>query len=521
MTRAWGAISVLLLAMAMVWTATSEALDWSFRLIAAGVLIGSAIHVVVALLQSNRHAAELARLRNAYDQLDQQAKLIIRTDRELHRTQEELDRKLGSLVALHELSQQIRVTVQPSEVFDKVTPLLIHQFGFSKALLGLSLASHEVQWHVRIGLDESTAHRVATHMTSRGHLEASVNRANAHRIHAAATDPWERQLLELMGSHTVVVSGIRPSAGPAACLLLARTSVGTSGWRGDEELVDLLTAQLRIAIENSALYEEVWHSQQDLERSVQERTRELATANEQLMRLNKAKSEFVSAVSHELRTPLAAIKGYAALLRGGQFGALAPAQADRLGRIEKHTDLLTQLINNLLDIARIESGRITMERRPLKVPELLENVLDIVKPQLDLKRIAFTTHTDGVTEVMGDPAHLPRVFINLLSNAVKYTPEGGAITLSLEREGTRIRAAVRDSGCGISAEELPNLFQEFYRVANPINEQTRGSGLGLVLVKRIVEAHQGQIHVHSEPQRGTTVTVMLPAAPASPASPAA
>jgi len=274
--------------------------------------------------------------------------------------------------------------------------------------------------------------------------------------------------------------------------------------------VKILVNQLSTSVENSALYEHAWSAQQELEQKVQDRTRELAEANTTLTRLNKAKNDFVSAVSHELRTPLAAIKGYAALLNSGQFGALAPPQAERLAKIEKHSDLLTQLINNLLDIARIESGRVTMDRRSIDVRELFTSLTDVIKPQIDAKRIHLTLSHDGVSHVTGDPVQLPRVFINLLSNAIKYTPEGGQIRVSLRRQDQAIHATVQDTGCGIDAKELPKLFQEFYRAAHPINEQVRGTGLGLVLVKRIIEAHAGMIWVDSELGKGTTFSFTLP-----------
>ena len=264
-------------------------------------------------------------------------------------------------------------------------------------------------------------------------------------------------------------------------------------------------------MENSALYEETWASRRDLERKVQERTKELAEANAGLVRLNKAKSDFVSAVSHELRTPLAAIKGYASLLGTGQFGALVKAQSERIAKIEKHADLLTQFINNLLDIARIESGRIAMEHKPIHLPEFMESVEEVIHPQLQAKHLQYQVDCDGVTELVGDSPHLQRVFINLLSNAIKYTPDKGSIRVGFKRKDQTVLATVTDSGCGIGPDDLQKLFQEFYRAHDPINQEIRGTGLGLALVKRIVEAHQGTISVTSEKGKGSTFSVSLPA----------
>jgi signal transduction histidine kinase len=486
-------------------------------LIRKGIYLGGLITLLWYLVSraelEQSKSDELTRMRAAYEQLDQQAKLIIRTDLELHRTQEELDRKITSLFALHELGQQLGVNLHPDEVYGKLTPKLVTSLGFSKGLVGLRRADGTLQWQTCIGLTEQTAAEITQAMAANGWLATYLTSPTLQSFDMKHTGEGPGpKILELLGCKSAVIAGVSPHAGPAGCLLLARSGA-LHEWRGDEELVAILVTQLGIAIENSSLYEERWRASQELESKIQERTRELEAANTQLIRLNKAKSDFVSAVSHELRTPLAAIKGYASLLLGGQFGALEKGQSERLTKIEKHADLLTQFINDLLDIARIESGRVTMQLRAMDTKELFASLADVVKPQADAKSIALSFDADGVTHLVGDPAHLPRVFVNLLSNAIKYTPEHGRVGISMRRDGRMAVATVHDTGCGIDAKELPKLFQEFYRADHPINEQVRGSGLGLVLVKRIVEAHSGRITVTSELGKGTNVSFTVPIDP--------
>ena len=493
--------------------------DWLTKVLVLGVLLGVLCYFALKFEGQQQQVEELNRIRATYEQLDQQAKLIIRTDLELHRTQEELDHKLSALVALHELGQQLRVTLNPTEIYGTLTAQFLSGFGFSKGLVVLCPAPEELRWAALIGITDERAEQVRQHLADTGWLRDLLTNPAPRTLRASsASGAAVQRLLELLDTKTLTAAGVVPQTGPAGVLLLVREGVEGREWRGDEELIAILTTQLAIAVENSSLYGEAWQAQRALEQKVQERTQELGSANTQLMRLNKSKSDFVSAVSHELRTPLAAIKGYASLLHSGQFGPLAKPQAERLAKIEKHTDLLTQLINNLLDIARIESGRVTMEPRPIEAAELLTTVLDVVKPQMDAKHIRFTADADGVRRLVGDPTHLPRIFINLLSNATKYTPDGGTIAVTFKQTGERILATVQDSGCGIAPQDLPNLFQEFYRAGNPINETVRGTGLGLALVKRIVEAHHGQIAVSSQVGKGTTVTVTLPAEPSNSAA---
>ncbi len=502
---------ILLIACVVTVAMLTIGLHWSIALLASVVLLGSVSYWALRVEHQRQVAEELAKLKRAYDQLDAQAKLIIRTDVELHNTQDELDRKLSSLVALQDLGRRLRISLHPQEIYAQLTAPLLEHCGFSKGLMGLCATPDDVAWQAVIGLSEQEAEQIRRHLIDGGGLRDCLAHPAPRKWSAhQRPEPAMAALLEHFKSQTIVVASLTPQAGPAGCLLLAREGMGMTERRGDEELVAILATQLTTAIENSALYEEAWNARQVLERKVLERTQELASANAQLLRVNKAKSDFVSAVSHELRTPLSAIKGYASLLRAGQFGSVASSQEERLAKIEKHADLLTHLINDLLDIARIESGRVTMEPRPLDAREFVATAVEAVKPQLDAKHITIATQLDGVQELVGDPTHLPRVLVNLLANAAKYTPERGTVTISLSQHGAQVQLEVRDTGCGIAPAEIPKLFQEFYRSASPVNEQVRGTGLGLALAKRIVEAHHGAIAVSSALGTGSTFTVLLP-----------
>lgn len=465
---------------------------------------------------------ELHRIRTAYEQLDEQAKLVIHSDKallqridksssELHRTKDELDRRLASLLSLYELGQRLQVSLRPEEVFARLDARVVNNFGFSKGLLGMFDSDGSLQWRSIVGVDASQAEALRAHLTGGALLKKTLEHPAPSILTTRTTsNPAQMRLLQLMAVPSIVIAGIKPHTGPSGFLILGRSISGTMSARADKELVAILVNQLGAAVENSKLFDESWQAQQSLEGKVRERTSELAAANTKLVELNNAKSSFVSAVSHELRTPLAAIKGYASLLARGQFGELQKAQSERIARIERQSDSLTLLINNLLDIARIESGRTTMEHETIKTNRFLGDIADLVNPQINAKHLNLTMDHDGVKELTGDPQQLQRVFVNLLSNAIKYTPEHGKIELSLQKQGKDVIVTVKDSGCGISAEDLPKLFQEFYRSKDNVNQEVQGTGLGLALVKRIVEAHQGTITVSSQLKHGSTFTVQLP-----------
>ncbi len=482
------------------------------QLIFVGIAILMISFTLLALkvVSFQKDIQEIDRLRAAYEQVDQQAKLIIRTDLELHQTQEELDRRLASLMSLHEFQKKLKMGIGSSEIYAKLDSEIVTHFGFSKGMSGSCEDDEKLTWESIVGISQITAEHIKRYLLDQGLLKEFMSKSSVTLLHSShIEDPRYRKLLELVNSPTLVITPVLPRDGVSGLLIFGRTGSATTA-KADQELIEMLASYLEMTVESTALFEKAYQSQQILERKVLERTEALEGVNAELTRLNRAKTDFVSAVSHELRTPLAAIKGYASLLCSGRFGEVAEAQKERLAKIEKHSDLLTQLINNLLDIARIESGRITMEQKPIAFGEFLDTVNEMVKPQIDAKKINYDLQCEGIEEILGDEQHLQRVFMNLLSNAVKYTPEEGTITLNVTKSETSVTVSVIDTGCGIPEEDVPKLFQEFYRSADPINKTIKGTGLGLALVKRIIEAHKGTLTVTSEQGKGSTFAFDLP-----------
>jgi len=226
---------------------------------------------------------------------------------------------------------------------------------------------------------------------------------------------------------------------------------------------------------------------------------------------DRAKSEFVSTVSHELRTPMTAIKGYTDLLYAGAAGTINPEQKRFLSTIKSNTDRLTALINDLLDISRMETGRVRFEPRLLQLGEVIADVVNVLAAQAEAKSLNLTYEVAaGLPEVMGDQDRLHQVLTNLIGNAIYYTPEGGEIELRAYPVEEAVRVDVRDTGIGIAPEDMGHIFERFYRADHPLVQETRGTGLGLSIVKMFVEMHGGRIWVESEPEKGSTFTFILP-----------
>ncbi|MBN1873673.1 MAG: GAF domain-containing protein [Anaerolineae bacterium] len=243
---------------------------------------------------------------------------------------------------------------------------------------------------------------------------------------------------------------------------------------------------------------------------------ENARLYEALRKANEAKSEFVSIVSHELRTPMTSINGYTDMLSKGMVGELNPQQKEFTEAIRRNVNRMRFLVNDLMDISRIETGRLKLKARPITFKESLDEALHTIQELLDEKQQVFTLDIwPGLPTVHADPNRLTQILINLLTNAIKYTPDKGSIAVRVwlpPEEPDSVRCAIVDSGVGISAEDKTKLFTKFFRVDSPAVQEQQGTGLGLVITKNLVEMQGGRIWVDSEPGKGSSFFFTVPLA---------
>jgi PAS domain S-box-containing protein len=256
-----------------------------------------------------------------------------------------------------------------------------------------------------------------------------------------------------------------------------------------------------------------------LEDRVQERTLELASANQRLEMVSRHKAEFLANMSHEFRTSLNSIIGFSEILRDPDFGPLTEKQARFAQNILSSGQHLLALVNDLLDLSKVEAGKIELHPEPLLVSDALEASVALLRDQAAKKSLALELQIEeGLPQIVADPVRLKQILFNLLSNAVKFTPDGGRVTVIAKMApGEFVDIAVTDTGIGIKLDDLPRLFQEFVRLDAATALRTEGTGLGLALTKKLVELHGGTIAAVSEGEgRGSTFTVRLPIAPSKP-----
>jgi signal transduction histidine kinase len=262
----------------------------------------------------------------------------------------------------------------------------------------------------------------------------------------------------------------------------------------DADFITRLADHAVIAIENARLYE-------------------------QAQAANQAKTEFMSVASHELKIPMTSIKGYAKLLILGTGGDLTERQTQFLDIISTNVDRMDRLVSDLLDVSRIEAGRLRIEMGQVDLHEVVETVVEAVRAEIEAKQLALAIDIpSSLPLVWGDHDRVIQIFTNLISNAYKYTPDGGQIHIQVNGQTDPassgcLTVSIRDTGVGISPEDQERLFTKFFRAEDPRVRDVPGTGLGLSITKSLVETHGGEIWFQSEPDQGTTFTFTLPVAP--------
>jgi len=295
----------------------------------------------------------------------------------------------------------------------------------------------------------------------------------------------------------------------------------------DEEGVRLLegvTSELAVALESMEqeeerrrAEEEVRTLNQELEQRIETRTeeltasyRELELRNQEVERANRMKTEFLARMSHELRTPMNAIIGFSDLLSEESEGPLNETYKRFVHHIQAGGRHLLRLINDVLDISRIEAGRTELLRERFSAADAVMEVLSVISPLAEVKKIRIESRVEREAQVYADRTRFKQILYNLLSNAVKFTPEGGTVWIAAGPEGECVSFTVGDTGLGIPPEEHAAIFEEFHQVGTTSDGVKEGTGLGLAITRKLVELHGGAIRVESELGKGSRFTFVLP-----------
>jgi signal transduction histidine kinase/HAMP domain-containing protein len=304
--------------------------------------------------------------------------------------------------------------------------------------------------------------------------------------------PLSHELAQRYGHRAVLVMPLYREGQPFGTIVLRRNEVRAFTDR-EVSVLQTFGDQAAIAMQNAQLF-----------REIQDKSRQLEVAN-------KHKSEFLANMSHELRTPLNAIIGFSEVLLERLFGELNEKQDDYLKDIHASGRHLLTLINDILDLSKVEAGRMELEPSVFDIASAISNAMTLVRERAQRHGILLGQQVDPkLGELTADERKFKQILLNLLSNAVKFTPDGGRIDVSARRENDNVVIAVHDTGIGIAAQDQAAVFEEFRQVGRDYTSKHEGTGLGLALTKKFVELHGGRIWLESEPGKGSTFTFTIP-----------
>ena len=298
----------------------------------------------------------------------------------------------------------------------------------------------------------------------------------------------------------------------AGFFVLGLKEVGDIYDKKDLQTLEIIGTQVSMIIENALMYQETKNFNDKLEEEVARATKELREANEKLMKLDKAKSEFISIASHQLRTPLTVIKGYISMMMEGNFGELPKSIIDSIKKVYDSNERLILLVENLLNISRIESGNLQFNLKETDMEELVISVIDELQDTAKKQgnELIYKPFASKTPCIVVDSEKIRHVILNYLDNAIKYS-ERGEIIIRLIHKNNKIIFSVSDSGIGLSSEEITNLFRKFYRGSLTPLIHTEGIGLGLYVAKQMITSHNGRVWAESKGKnQGATFYFSLP-----------
>ncbi len=450
-------------------------------------------------------------------EIQQQAQLLHEKNLELESS------NLTRLKMLIDLGQELSAEHEPTKVLEKFCRSARRIVDVKEAAVGLLNGKPgELKYFFRCGPSEETDLCADNPAIPEEVLLEVINEGRPirlnqfdERLRAFGRTPPPRSLLG---------APIKSSAEVCGWICLVDKVTGEDFSEADERLAATLATQVGISYENAKLYSDVQRHAAELQQEMHERKqaedeRARLLVREQEARAeaeqaNRTKDEFLATLSHELRTPLSAILGWTHLVRTGKLDQSQIARA--FDTIERNARSQSQLIDDLLDVSRIITGKLQIDLRPVELSSVIEAATDAVRPAFEAKNIRFETTLDPISSViLGEPNRLQQILWNLFSNAVKFTPQDGSVHISVKRARPYVKISVIDTGIGIDQDFLPYIFDRFRQADGSTTRVHGGLGLGLAIVKHLVQLHRGTIEVESKgANQGATFTVSLPLASA-------
>ena len=318
----------------------------------------------------------------------------------------------------------------------------------------------------------------------------------------------------LTRKNIAVAVSLKTKTAQLGYLILGYKQSGTVYSSVDKKFLSIAADEIAISLQNALHFEEIRRFNITLQQRIEEATKELQTANTRLKELDKSKDEFISMASHQLRTPLTAIKGYLSLVLEGDIGPVTENEKKMIKRAFDSAQKMVYLIADLLNVSRLQSGKLIIESKPTNLAEVVEGeVAQLLETAQNRKiKLDYQKPASFLTLII-DENKTRQVIMNFLDNAIYYTPAGGTITAAVQVNGQNVDFTVTDTGMGVPKEVQPHLFAKFYRADNARKMRPDGTGLGLFMAKKVIDAQGGTILFQSEEGKGSTFGFRFPLKP--------
>jgi signal transduction histidine kinase len=439
----------------------------------------------------------------------------------------ELQRRVTQLTTLHDAGLVFTSTLDRETLIETVLQTVIKKLNCDRAMISFYDPDRQVSRDIQIvGVSEEIAEfarSIEVPITDADSVEGMVLLQGKPVLIDHIQDlrdrlhPLHQQLASVARADSIISVPLKVKDRIIGSLTVERTQ----RYRFTHDDLDLMVTianQIAIALDNANAYRHIEDLNLGLEAKVRERTgelqrlnKDLEATNQKLQELDNLKSAFVSVVSHELRTPMTSIKGYLDNMLDGLTGELTEKQSHYLTRVKRNVDRLTRMISDLLDLSRIEAGRIELRPGPVCISELIDDVVESLKSVANETSITVQVkRPERIPTIQADRDKVQQILTNLIHNAIKFSPEGGNIRIEASGcDDGFLQIGVTDTGCGIPPQEIDKVFDKFYR-GHSLPSSARGTGLGLFITKNLVEMHGGRIWVISEIGKGSEFFFTLP-----------
>lgn len=400
-----------------------------------------------------------------------------------------------------EMSEKLRSTLDVNEIYNFVYKSLLNAFHFKAfGILGYNEKTKNYIIQYNKGFNVGQRRK----FPSNSELEKMfISKNESIIVEEAKNISYNKKTKDtidlLIGLNVDILAPLNIKDKTIGLIALGPKESGDMYNDEDLQVLKTISAFAAMSIDHALQYKETLNFNIKLKDEVAKATKDLIKANKELKQLDAAKSEFISIASHQLRTPLTVIKGYISMMLEGSFGELTDGGRDSLDKVYESNERLIQLVENLLNISRIESGRLQFQYEVVQFEEIIDSVIEELAGNIKKKglHLNYKKPTKPLPKMKIDDEKIRQVIMNLVDNAIKYTKKG-SITINLKKTGSNLQFCVSDSGIGISKEYLPNLFKKFSRGEGTSVIHTEGTGLGLYVAREMIEAHKGKIWAESK-----------------------